>query len=264
MSTLRETQVAFRDALLGQRTSVAMRDVCADGLAPAARMAIYRHHVAETLTDALKAVYPVVCRLVDGRFFAFAADHFIAEHPPTSPILLEYGAGFAEFLECFEPCRELGYLPDVARLEWAMRRAEHADDTTPLDARLLGDVTPDDLARVSVRFHPSATLLASPWPVDRIWRANQPGVAADTTVTLDGGPLTVQVWRQHDDVVLRVLAHADFAFRHALAGGAALATAAREALTIDGGFDLAAALAELFRDDILVAFSLTSDKEESS
>ena len=57
----------------------------ATGSDPAARLAIYRHHVSATLTEALEATYPVVVRLVDRRFFAYAADQFIRRHPPTGP-----------------------------------------------------------------------------------------------------------------------------------------------------------------------------------
>ena len=45
-----------------------------------------------TLTDVLMSAYPVVCRLVDPRFFAYAADRYIREHLPASPCLFEYGA----------------------------------------------------------------------------------------------------------------------------------------------------------------------------
>src|SRR5437868_1266472 len=112
MSALRETQAAFRAALLGNDPSAATVDIRGDGLAPEARLAIYRHHVVETLTDLLKDVYAVVCRLVDARFFAYVADRFIVAHPPTSPCLFEYGDAFAGFLERFAPCRHLPYLPD--------------------------------------------------------------------------------------------------------------------------------------------------------
>ena len=114
MSALRDTQAAFRAALLGDEPAAALRDISGDGLAREARLAIYRHHVADTLGDLLQAVYPVVCRLVDARFFEYAADRFIAAHPPTSPCLFEYGEAFADFLAHFEPCRapHVGIDPD--------------------------------------------------------------------------------------------------------------------------------------------------------
>ena len=262
MSALRDTQAAFRAALLGDEPAAALRDISGDGLAPEARLAIYRHHVAETLSDLLRAVYPVVYRLVDARFFAYAADRFIAAHPPTSPCLFEYGEAFADFLANFAPCRDLTYLPDVARLEWALNRAEHADDDTALDVRLLGGVPADDFDRLTFRVHPSMTLLRSPWPIDRIWRANQPDAGPDTTVDLQSASASLQVWRRGDDVVLRALSAADFAFRLALADGRTLGASAQIASSADPGFDLTASLTALFHDDVLIAFTL--DKEDRS
>ena len=260
MSGLRETQAAFRAALLGGERGAAVRDVIGDGLAPEARVAIYRHHVSATLTDLLKDVYPVVCRLVDVRFFAYAADRFIALHPPTSPCLVEYGTSFADFLARFAPCRHLVYLPDVARLEWAMSHAGDAADVSPLDPRVLGAVRADDLDRLTLRFQPSLTLLRSPWPIDRIWQANQPDSDPGTTVDLHGAPARLQIWRRENVVVMRALSCADFVFRLALADGGSLSASARIARSADPGFDLVAALSELFHDAVLMTF--TFDKEE--
>ena len=78
-----------------------------DGIDPAARLRIYRHHYESSLAEALRAIYPVVCRLVDERFFAFAAHEYIRSSPPRRVCLHEYGADFAEFLAGFPPCREL-------------------------------------------------------------------------------------------------------------------------------------------------------------
>ena len=41
------------------------------------------------------------------------------EHPPTSPVLTEYGDGFADWIAGFEPAAALPYLADMARLERA-------------------------------------------------------------------------------------------------------------------------------------------------
>jgi hypothetical protein len=72
-----------------------------DGLASRARLEIYRHHVRTSLTSVLEATFPVICRLVDRRFFAYAADTYLRAHPPTGPCLFEYGDGFPDFLAAF-------------------------------------------------------------------------------------------------------------------------------------------------------------------
>src|SRR5713101_5908735 len=115
MPALSEIQAAFGRALLGGDEQPAAAMVSGDGLTPAARLEIYRHHVFTTLTAALQATFPVVCRLVHERFFGYAADQYIRAHPPTEPCLFEYGSSFPAFLAGFEPCRHLQYLPDVAR-----------------------------------------------------------------------------------------------------------------------------------------------------
>jgi len=255
MPALRELQVAFRAALLDgdERRIAAM--VVEDDRPASARLAVYRHHVFASLTAALEATYPVVCRLVDRRFFAYAADGYIRQHPPATPCLCEYGASFAEFLGRFPPCAHLVYLPDVARLEWAMNTALHAPDVPALDADALRRLGPEALVDGAVRLDPSLTLLASPWPVDRIWRANQPGADTPAVVTLDSGGVRLEVRRVDSDVVFRSLPAGLFAFRAALAHGQSLERAAQLALATEPTLDIGVAVRALVDEHILVAAS---------
>src|SRR5262249_38664414 len=131
MPALREVQAAVRRALLDGDDAEAAAMVSGAGIAPRARRSVYRHRVLTTLTAALKTSYPVVCRLVDERFFDYAADAFIRSRPPSAPCLFEYGGDFPDFLAAFEPCRRLAYLPDVARLDWPFDAPPHAPDPTP-------------------------------------------------------------------------------------------------------------------------------------
>jgi hypothetical protein len=261
---LRDLQAAMREALLagdGTASAGLLGLIAGDGLEPAARLAIYRHHVGDTLAAALRATYPVVCRLVHERFFAYAASRFIRDHPPAGPCLHEYGAAFAAFLETFPPCRELPYLPDVARLEWALGLAAHAGDAVAIDPALLAGLPVEEAARASFQLHPSMSLLCSPWPVHEIWRANQPDADPATEVDLAGGEVHLEVRRRGDTVTFRALDRAGFSFRRVLAGGGALEDAAAAALTGDGGFDLVAALRELLADGLLVGFTLPPSGE---
>jgi Putative DNA-binding domain len=251
MSSLRELQAGFSAAVLAEDETRIAPEIVDDNLDASARLAVYRHHVFKSLAAALEATYPVITRLVDRRFFGWVADRYIRAHPPAAPCLFEYGADFAEFVAGFPACANLPWLGDVARLEWAMNAALHAPDATPLDADGWRALRPDDLAHLTVRLHPSLTLLASSWPVDAIWRANQPG--ADGVVDLERGGAHVQVSRLRDDVVFRVLTPASFAFRAALAEGRTLQEAAEQAFDVDSGFDLANELRVLFDEEMLIS-----------
>lgn len=251
MSSLRELQSGFRAALLAGDEQHIAPHVVGDGLGASARLAVYRHHVFTSLTAALESTYPMVCRLVDRRFFGWVADGYIRAHPPAGPCLFEYGAEFPAFVAAFEACAHLPWLADVARLEWAMTVAQHAPDAVPLDPETWRTLAPAALARLTLPFDPSITLLQSAWPIDAIWRANQPGANGD--VDLDAGAARLQVRRLGDDVVFHTLPPATFALRAALAAGRTLEDAVTQAFDVTPSFDLAAEIRALLDERLLVA-----------
>jgi hypothetical protein len=252
MLALRELQAAFAEALQGEASPALLAEIAEDGLDATARLDIYRHHVRTTLTDVLMSAYPVVCRLVDPRFFAYAADRFIGAHLPASPCLHEYGEAFPEFLGEFPPCRDLAYLPHVARLEWAMHVARFADDAVALDPARLAAVAPDRTPELSLRLDPSASYVDSPWPIDAIWRAHQPEAAPGGPVDLSAGGVRLEIRRSADDVVFRPLDAPTFVFRRALHDGQTMTEAAEAALTVAADFPLAQALRDLLAEGIAV------------
>ncbi len=256
MQTLPEVQAAFALGILQEDARRVEDVIVGDGLTPAARVQIYWNHVFTSLTEALETTFPVVCRLVDRRFFGFAANHYIRRHPPTGPCLFEYGATFPTFLASFPPCASHPYLPDVARLEWAMNLATHAEDSPPIAPATLGRVPPDDVGRVVFRVETSASWLRSPWPIDRIWRANQPGSDPAGTVDLAAGGVTLEVRRRDDVPTMRALEEGEFAFRAALGSEATLETAATAAVAADPTFDLTAALRSLLDEALITGFAL--------
>jgi hypothetical protein len=96
------------------------------------------------------------------------------------------------------------------------------------------------------------SLLQSPWPIDRIWRANQPGADPDATVSLDQGGACFEVYRLDDDVVFRMVAVDTYAFRSALAADLDLQSAVDAARRADPRFELTDALRELLDDGLVV------------
>jgi hypothetical protein len=261
MPALRDVQTALRRALLDDDLGAIDALVAGNGVAAADRLAVHRNNLRISLTDALRDTFPAVCRLVDERFFAYAAHEFLTASPPRGACLAEYGAGFADFLAAFPTCRALAYLPDVARLEWLMHVAAHAADAIPLPPSALAGIAAADAPRLVFRLAPSLGFLTSPWPVDRIWRLNRPGADSEGSIDLDEGGVRLEVSRRGSDVVLRVLDAARFTLRRALADGGPLAVAAAAAFAADARFDVGAAIAELFHDGAAVAFTLAPEAQ---
>jgi hypothetical protein len=261
MLALHELQTAFLRAMLGPDESQLLEAIVGDGLLPAARLQIYRHHVLTSLTDVLQATFPVICRLVDERFFRYAADAYIRQSPPEAPCLFEYGAHFPAFLAAFPPCRDLAYLADVAQLEWSLHMAVHAEVCALLDPAALGRLAAHEVAQLTFQFDPSVTWLRSPWPIDQIWRVNQ-AEEVETTVDLSEEDICLEIRRWDDDVGFRRLTPTIATFRTMLAAGQPLARAAEAALVADQAFDCVAALHELLTDGIVSGFTLASETIE--
>lgn len=191
--------------------------------APAGRrFDVYRNNVVSGLIDALEAGFPVVQALVGPDFFRAMAGDFVRDHPPRSPRLMLYGAGFGDFLAGFPPAQTLPYLPDVARLEYLLRESYHAADSGPVDAAALAAVPPQRLAELHLRFAPSMRLMRSDWPVAAIWAAHRGGPPPR------GGAEDILIARPGFDPVPHVMP----------AGGVALVAALRD------GVPLGAALAQ--------------------
>jgi hypothetical protein len=265
---LLELQMQVRRAVLGGDAAdivAAIHDgEC--GADAAARVGIYRNHAFATLTDALRTVFPVICRLVDERFFAYAAHEFIRTHPPRSRCLVEYGAEFPDFLAGFAPCRALPYLPDAARFEWALNEAGTVREMPPLRPEDLAQIPAEAAPMIRLRLQPSARYLETPWPVDAIWEANRRDgdvPALDLTAPDVSANTHLEIRRDGDAVAWRHLDRGAFAFRTALAGGAALAASIEAALAADPEFDPAAALPHLFAERLAAGFHLPASEEIS-
>ncbi len=259
MPSLEELQRDICDAICGADDARLSGLIAGDGMDPGARLRIYRNHAVITLTDALKATYPVICRLVSDGFFAYAAHEFIREHMPEKPSLAEYGGEFPEFLAQFPPCRDLAYLADVARLEWAINGALHAESAAAIARHDLSAISPAEAPRLVLSLHPSLRFSESRWPIERIWRANQVNGDADLSIDLDSGSVRLQVHRRGDRVVLKSLTECEYAFLRSIAGGAPLGDAGHAALRIDLLFDLTVALGTLLEEGGVVGFRLKED-----
>lgn len=185
------------------------------------RFAVYRNNVQHGLARALAQRFPVVERLVGAEFFAAMARVFAAAHPPATPVLLDWGEGFADFLAGFAPVRHLAYLPDVARLEWVRGLAYHAADVAPADPARLGQIAPERLRLVLA---PSVQAFAARHPAVSLWRLNQPGAQP---FALPKGPEYALIARTPGfAVVVEPLDAARHAVLQALLAGAPLAEAA--------------------------------------
>lgn len=234
-ASLARFQDAFVGALYGRDADDPRVAACA--AQPA--FSVYRNTVIKGSIDALAANFPTVARLVGEAWFRAAAAVYASASPPDDPRLLFYGRAFPDFLERFEPARELPYLGNVARLDLLWIDTHAASDDTCADAASLAALPVERLANLTLRPHASAHWA---WfdgqPAYTIWRANreQVEVPGDLVWQSEGALLV----RRGGEVIWRPLSVAGHAFLGACAAGAPFEAAAQTALDAQPDADFGA------------------------
>lgn len=256
MPSLHELQRAFSAAtVFGDPAALASLGIATGTLKAEARVGIYRGNVLGNYRKALAATYPVIKRLVGAPFFDAASDNFVRGHPSTRGDINRYGADFAGFLGEYPPARDLKYLPDVARLEWAVDQAAIARDAPPFDLGALSRVPSELHGELRFSLNPSAALVVSPYPLLHIWRANQPGADSDERIDFDEGGDTLLVLRRDaGGIVIERLPPSDHLLLALLKAGRTLGQAASDCAARFTDFDLAAALQRHVAGQTVVAF----------
>jgi len=256
MPSLLELQTEFARAIVAhdERPLLTEWIVAGHGLAPEERIGVYRNNVFSNYRAVLCEVYPVVVALVGEPFFKRAADIYASTYPSRSGDLNDFGGELGDFLAGWPPATQLPYLPDVARLEWAVERVFHAAEAPALDLTTLATVPQEASSSLRFALHSASRVVRSPYPILRIWQANQIGFEGDQSVNLDAGGDAVLVIRRSATVELERLSPGELELLQALAADLTLAQAHARALEVDPALDLTALLRHHVLEGTLVAF----------
>jgi hypothetical protein len=253
---LTEAEGDFARAVLDPNAEVPPPLTRQSGGTPARRFSVYRNNVYASLIDVLAGRFPVTSRLVGDAFFRAMARLYVEKEPPRSPVLLRYGAGFADFIAEFPPAAPVPYLGDVARLEWAWHAAYHAADAEPLSLEVLAQLAAG-VEHATLTLHPSLHVVRSDYSVVTIWQlAAREG--EDEPARLPARGEDAMVVRPKLEVEVRRLPEGGADFVQALKDGAMLQAAAERALKEAPAFDLEANLAGLMTSGAIVGASAKS------
>ncbi len=260
MPRLAERQRDFAAALLDPELPAPTGLVGPDGEPSLKRFSVYRNNVVAGLTETLKDAFPAVHRLVGTDFFRAMARVYVAIEPPDSPILLDYGTGFPDFIGSFEPAATLPYLADVARIERAWSEAYHAPEAATLELALFLAIDPEQLPAICLTLHPSVRFVRSEFPALTIWQMNV-GDGVPAPVNLAAGGEDALIVRPMADVEVRSLPLGSLELTQELANGSSVLAALGAGLTANPRFDLSANLSDLMRIGAVVGYSFAQDKK---
>ncbi|WP_417687124.1 DNA-binding domain-containing protein [Roseibium sp.] len=242
----------FSEALLQPQCPMPHGIIGPDGKPAPKRFSVYRNNVAVSLVEAIEESFPAVQKMLGEEYFKALARAFVAEYPPTSPVLLWYGDRFPGFIEDFEPLKAYPYLSDVAQLEWTWLEAYHAEDAPVLDPGVLSAVDPEKLGQVRFTIHPAVRVVKSVWPVFSLVAANRFDEEGDHAIDMDD-PQDVLVARPDLDVAILLLRPGAAVFLECLQEGRTLGAAAEAAASEHEAFDLGATLGDFLTNGVFGA-----------
>jgi hypothetical protein len=252
MLPLRELQQTFAAALFDSEIAPLAAAIAPNGIDPVERIGFYRNNLHAGFRKALALTFPVIEQLVGQDYFTQLARDYQADHPSRSGDLHHIGGALAGFLRqrFFEG--EFAYLSDVAALEWACEEIGVAELKSAASVEDLRRVDPASYESLTLGLSSAVRLVASQYPIVRIWMTNQPG-AVPETINLDAGGDSVLVCVGAGGLEFHRLRSAEFVLAMAAAEGLTLGEAAERALAAaDESFDLARGLQRLLHAGALV------------
>lgn len=146
---------------------------------------------------ALLAAYPVVAQMLGEESFAELARALWHAQPPVHGDIACWGSGLAAFMQASEQLQDDPYLPDVARVEWALHQCSGASDRAA-DLSTLALLTTDDPASLCLVLAPGCKVVCSTWPIASMLGAHlggQPSLQEAGAQLRAGVAQDVVVWR---------------------------------------------------------------------
>lgn len=220
------------------------------------RWHVYASGYLARLVEAVENDYPALRRILGEGAFRSLVARYVRRFLPRSHDVGRVGDRLAQFLEADPLTEDLPFLPDLARLEWAVAEAFVAPDEPPLGWDALKRLKPEAVADLPLALHPSAALVRSRWPIlDLRDCHNLPDEAVAIPVV--GRPVNALVHRCGLEVVRRAADDAEAALLSRLGDGATLAGLGEDASPV-----VPERLAEMFRTWVAEGLIVCTNKKE--
>lgn len=210
------------------------------------RIDVYAHAYRARLIAALRDNHEVLYRAMGDAAFEALALAYIEAQPSRHRSIRWFGDGLAGFMAGAGAAQvEHPSLIDIARMDWALRAAFDAADSTPLAGADLASLAGESWPGLRLHLQPGTGLLEMDWVIEPAWAALR---AAESDTELPelaapvAGPHVLLVWRQGLETRWRTLPPLEASLLQALQGGASFADLCEQAAQSQGEGGAAAAV----------------------
>jgi hypothetical protein len=218
----------------------------------------YRANASAMAERALQAAYPVLHRLLGPETFAMLARDLWAAHPPERGDLAHWGGTLPAYLQSAPALADLvsdhSYLPDVARLEWALHSMATAADAHQ-DSASFARLASQPPEALHLRLSTGTQIVESAYPIVAIWQAHaalrlgpepvslseaSPDLSEATRLLAEAAGQTAMVWREGFVPRVRAVGAGEAALLQSVLAGGHVSAAVAAALQSESVFDVSA------------------------
>jgi len=192
----------------------------------------YHARVEESLLES----FPALAAVLGGAAFHSLVHRYLPCINRDEPNLNYIGRDLPGFLADDELGVALPFVPDLARLEWAVLECFHGAWLAAADLSLLEDLGQDQLASLRLDFQPAAALVVSDWPIKEIRDARDYD-RDSVDIDLVDRPDSVLVYRAGFDVVTEGLGEAEATALESMRAGATLGQTVQQLADSGAGGD---------------------------
>ncbi|MEB8430976.1 DNA-binding domain-containing protein [Cocleimonas sp. KMM 6892] len=193
MSELYRLQKSMMSFLLENDNAIQTDIVSTAEVSAKVRLDIYGAGYGYRLIDALSENYPSVHTLLGDDGFYTMSYAYMKAHPSHHFSLRYFGSHLEEFLA--KEYSDVPVLAEMARFEWAQRKAFDSNNTTSISMESLQQIPIENWGQLQFDFHPSVSRINFEWNTPQLWAAIDEQLDPIPPEKLDY-PLGWVVWRK--------------------------------------------------------------------
>ena len=261
MSTLAETQLLFRNAIVAADTA-GIGPLLTGGRDPRWRLTVHQRNYETSLVTALLTKFPASVWLAGSSFVIQAARRFVQVSPPNAPCIAEYGEAFPSFLQESAAAVRFPYVGEFARLEWHVGQVSVAIEEETVTLEAFSTIDPNALPDTTLGLQKGVRYLKAGWPVDDLLRLYLSDTAPDH-YSFEPADVWIEIRGSRGEFQINRLSPADFIFRKFVSHGQSIGDAAEAAFGLDAAFDPGAALASMIGAGLAIDIKKNHQGEKS-
>jgi hypothetical protein len=215
----------------------------------------YRANAQEIAQRSFAVAYPILVQMLGEEAAQHLALDFWQAHPPKRGDLAQWGAEVAPWMTTHAPLQDLlaehAFLPDVARMEWALHQAVTAPDVVQ-DQGSLASLAQLDPAALRLELHPACHWVASAYPIVDMAQWHQ-SPALWPASSESASPHIAVVWAQQWRPRIKAAGSGELALIQASLAGRSVVDALDAALQAESGFDFQTWLQNALEQGLLLS-----------